>query len=115
MAVALIIAIFFVWDSHPPRAHLSLRRPGKLGHDDRLIRWYDRRARVKGIQAHAEDNPARTWIVVQVPAYVEPARIRTLLDTARALTAEADAAVKRPPPMAEAELVIREWWSEQSR
>jgi hypothetical protein len=29
VAVALIIAMFFVWDSHPPRAHLSLRRPGK--------------------------------------------------------------------------------------
>lgn len=84
-----------------------------LGQD--WIRWYERRARVKGIRAHAEDSPDRTWIVVQVPAYVDPASIRSLLDTARALTAEADAAVTRPPPMAEAELVVREWWSEQSR
>ena len=79
------------------------------------ILWYQRRARSKGITARAEDRPDRTWIIVHVPGYIEPDRIRAILDNARALTAETDAAVKRPPPMAEAELVVREWWAEQSR
>lgn len=52
---------------------------------------------------------------VEVPGYAERDRIRSLLDAARALLNEADAAAKKPPPMAEADYAVREWWSEQSR
>jgi hypothetical protein len=79
------------------------------------IRWYQRLARVRGIAAHAEDQPDRSWVIVDVPAYVERDRIRALMDNARGLMAETDAAVERPPPMAETEFVVREWRSEQSR
>jgi hypothetical protein len=47
------------------------------------------------------------------PAYVDC--IRALLDTARALFREADAALEEPPTTAEAECAVREWWSEQGR
>src|SRR5262249_21239433 len=54
-------------------------------------------------------------VTVEVPGYIERDRIRALLDTARALLSEADEATNKPPPMAEAEYAVREWWSQQSR
>jgi len=57
----------------------------------------------------------RGIVRIDVPGYIGPDRIRALLDTARALFREADAAVEKPRPMAEAEYTVREWWSEQGR
>jgi len=94
--------------------HLRVTIPlaGHVSQD--WIRWYQRLARVKGLAAHAEDRPDRSWVIVHVPAYVERDIIRARLDSARALMAETDAAVERPRPMAETEFAVREWWSEQS-
>jgi len=95
--------------------HLVVYIPLAEHVDQEWICWYDRLARVKGIAASAEERPDEGVAVrVDVPAYIEPSSIRALLDTARALLKEADA-VKKPPPMAEAEYAAREWWSQQSR
>jgi hypothetical protein len=111
------IAIGHVYDvgQDHDKDHLKVSIP-LAGHVDLdWIRWYLRIARTKGVTVCAEDRPDRSWIIVQIPGYIEPASVKALLDSARGLAAEADAAVQRPPPMAEAELVVREWWSEQSR
>lgn len=75
---------------------------------------YQQRALAKGITAHAEDRPDRTWIIVHVPKTIEPARIRAILDDAHTLAAEAPAAATERPLMARAESVVRAWWSEQA-
>jgi len=110
------VAIHHAYDvKDRDKDHLRVRIPldGHVSLD--WIRWYQRLARVRGIAAHAEDQPDRSWVIVDVPAYVERDRIRALMDNARGLMAETDAAVERPPPMAETEFVVRDWWSEQSR
>ena len=40
---------------------------------------------------------------MDIPGYVAPDHIRALLDTARALSREAGAALEKPPPIDEAE------------
>lgn len=97
------------------RDHLVVRIPLAERVDQDCIRWYQRLARVKGISARAEDLPERNSVRIDVPGYIAPDRIRALLDTARALFRDADAALEKPPPMAEAEYAVREWWSEQGR
>jgi hypothetical protein len=79
-----------------------------------LLPLYQQRALAKGITAHAEDRPDQTWIIVHIPKAIEPARIRGILDDARALAAEAPAAATEKPQMAQAESVVRAWWSEQA-
>ena len=95
--------------------HLVVRIPLAEHVDQDWIRWYQRLARVNGIAARAEDRPEGGMVRVDVPGYIEPDRIRALLDTERVLLREADGATEKPPPMAEAEYAVREWWSEQSR
>ncbi len=97
------------------RDHLVVRIPLAERVDQDWIRWYQRLGRVKGISASAEDLPDGSSVRIDVPGYIAPDRIRALLDTARALFREVDAALDKPPPMAEAEYVVREWWSEQGR
>jgi hypothetical protein len=75
--------------------------------DQDWIGWYHRLARPKGIAARAVDGPEGGMVRVEVPGYVERDRIRSLLDAARALLKEADAAAKKPPPMAKAEYAVR--------
>jgi hypothetical protein len=82
--------------------------------DQDWIRWYERLVRVNGIAARAEDRAERSVVRIDVPGYIAPDRIRALLDRSRALFKEADAAMEKPPPMAEAEFAVREWWAKQS-
>ena len=51
----------------------------------------------------AEDLPEESSARMDIPGYVAPDRIRALLDTARALSREAGAALEKPPPIAGAE------------
>jgi len=95
--------------------HLVVHIPLAEHVDQDWIRWYHRLARVKGITAHAEDRPEGSVVKVDVPAYSKPDNIRALLSSARTLMKEADAATEKPPPMAEAEYAVQEWWSQQGR
>jgi hypothetical protein len=111
------IAVSHVYDVGHDRDqdHLVVRIPLSGHVDQDWVRWYQRLAHVKGITARAEDHPHQGLVIVEVPGFIERGDIRALLNAARALIAETDAAVERPPPMAEADYAVREWWSEQGR
>jgi hypothetical protein len=60
----------------------------------------------------AQDLPDRGWIVVQLPAALDRAVIQSVLNAAREMIAEADAA-EQVPQAAETEASVREWWASQ--
>jgi hypothetical protein len=77
-------------------------------------RRYQALARAREVSAWAEGKPAGAWIVVSVPAGTERADVLTMMDAARALIAEADAAVaEQSPAAAQTADTIREWWARQ--
>jgi hypothetical protein len=57
-------------------------------------------------------HPDRSWIVVQLPATTDRAAVQELMNTARGLISETDAAAQAPQA-AETETVIRDWWAGQ--
>jgi hypothetical protein len=54
----------------------------------------------------------RSWIVVQLPAGLDRAVVQSVLNAAREMIAEADAA-EQVPQAAETEASVREWWASQ--
>ena len=60
----------------------------------------------------AEDLPERSWIVIRLPAALDRAVVQSVLDAAREMIAEADAA-EQVPQAAETEASVREWWASQ--
>jgi hypothetical protein len=60
----------------------------------------------------AQGLPDRGWIVVRLPAALDRAVVQSVLNAARELIAEADAA-EQAPQAAETEAVVREWWAGQ--
>jgi hypothetical protein len=60
----------------------------------------------------AQRAPGSSWIAVRLPAALDRAVVQSVLDTARKLIAEADAA-EQAPQAAEAEATVREWWARQ--
>jgi hypothetical protein len=60
----------------------------------------------------AEGLPERGWIVVRLPAALDRALVQSVLDAARELIGEADAA-EQAPQAAATEAVVRDWWARQ--
>jgi len=60
----------------------------------------------------AQGPPDRGSIVVRLPAALDHAIVQSVLDAARELISEADAA-EQAPQAAETEAVVREWWARQ--
>jgi hypothetical protein len=61
----------------------------------------------------AQDLPGdRSWIIIRLPAVLDRAGIHSVLNAAREMIAETDAA-EQVPQAAEAEASIREWWASQ--
>jgi hypothetical protein len=61
----------------------------------------------------AQDLPDdRSWIIIRLPADLDRARIRSVLDTAREMIGDADAA-EQVPQATETEASVREWWASQ--
>jgi hypothetical protein len=60
----------------------------------------------------AQDLPDRGWIVVRLPAALDRALIQSVLNAAREMIVEADAA-EQVPQAAETEASVREWWASQ--
>jgi hypothetical protein len=60
----------------------------------------------------AQGPPDSGWILIQLPAALDRAVVQSVLDAARELIAEADAA-EQAPQAAQTEAVIREWWTHQ--
>jgi hypothetical protein len=59
-----------------------------------------------------QDLPDRGWIVVRLPAALDRALIQSVLNAAREMIVEADAA-EQVPQAAETEASVREWWASQ--
>jgi len=60
----------------------------------------------------AQGQPDRGWIVVRLPAALDRAVVQSVLNAAREMIAEADAA-EQMPQAAETEATVREWWASQ--
>jgi len=60
----------------------------------------------------AQGQPDRGWIVVRLPAALDRAVVQSVLNAAREMIAEADAA-EQVPQAAETEATVREWWASQ--
>jgi hypothetical protein len=54
----------------------------------------------------------RSWIVIRLPAALDRTVVQSVLDTAREMIAEVDAA-EQAPQAAETEAGVREWWASQ--
>ena len=93
--------------------HVAARIPlaGQVTSD--WLRYYQKLARARDLPAEAVEVPGRAWIVVRVPASDDHDEVLAMLDTARTLIAEADAAAEQPPATAYAEAAVREWWARQ--
>ena len=60
----------------------------------------------------AQGLPDRSWIVVRLPAGLDRAVVQSVLNAAREMIAEVDAA-EQAPQAAEVEAAAREWWARQ--
>ena len=60
----------------------------------------------------AQREPDRSWIVIRLPAVLDRAVVQSVLNAAREIVAEADAA-EQVPQAAETEAAVREWWARQ--
>ena len=61
----------------------------------------------------AQDLPDdRSWIIIRLPAALDRAVVQSVLDAAREMIAEVDAA-EQVPQAAETEASVREWWASQ--
>ena len=60
----------------------------------------------------AQGLPDRSWIIIRLPAALDRAVVQSVLDAAREMIAEADAA-EQVPQAAETEASVREWWASQ--
>jgi hypothetical protein len=60
----------------------------------------------------AQDLPDRSWIIIRLPAALDRAVVQSVLNAAREMITEADAA-EQVPQAAETEASVREWWGSQ--
>ena len=61
----------------------------------------------------AQDLPDdRSWIIIRLPAALDRAVVQSVLNAARDMIAEADAA-EQVPQADETEASVREWWASQ--
>ena len=93
--------------------HVTARIPLAGQVSGEWLGCYHRLARAAAVPARAEARPGRTWLVVTVPAASGHEEIAGTLDAALALVTEADGAVLRAPPAAQAEASIRSWWAQR--
>jgi hypothetical protein len=54
----------------------------------------------------------RSWIIVRLPAITDGVQVQAVMDSARELIGEADAA-EQAPQAAETEAAMRDWWARQ--
>src|ERR1700750_2907968 len=95
---------------HTVNEHVIVRVPLAGPMTNQWLRRYQRLARATGVPAQAQAHPDRTWLAVSVPADGNQRDVAATMDAARALIAEADAGA-RAPAAAQAESIVREWWS----
>jgi hypothetical protein len=98
---------------HRGFAQVTVRIP-LAGHvsQEWLTHYKSLASKRNALPVEAEDVPDRSWIVVRLQATTGRGAVQAVLDAARELTGEADAA-ERAPQAAETEAVVREWWARQ--
>jgi hypothetical protein len=75
---------------------------------------YEALAWAKDIQATARGRPdGPAMLALTVPVKTSGAEARAMLDTARALIAEADAVDQQPASSDSPEAAVRQWWAHQ--
>ena len=95
---------------HTINEHVVVRVPLAGPVTGEWLRRYQRLARATGVPVQAQAHPDRTWLVVSVPADGNQRDVAATMDAARALIAEADAS-ERAPAAAQAESMVRDWWT----
>jgi hypothetical protein len=76
-------------------------------------RRYDALARAKGMRAQAYNREGTALIHLAVPVRTEGEDVLKMLDAARDLIAEADAAGQSPAASSSPEAIARLWWARQ--
>ena len=64
------------------------------------------------MEAQGQPDRDRSWIFIRLPAGLDRAVVQSVLNAARELIAEVDAA-EQAPQAAEVEAAAREWWARQ--
>jgi hypothetical protein len=75
------------------------------------LRCYQKLALAAEVPVQAQARHDRAWIVVSVPVASDHGEVAAMMDAARALIAEADAAAERLPETVKAEASVRDWWA----
>ena len=76
-------------------------------------RRYEALARARGLRAQARERKSLTVIHLAVPIRTESEEVLKMLDTARALIADADAVDRSPATSDAPEAIARRWWARQ--
>lgn len=100
--------IDIIWEQQ--RANVRIPLAGDGGQE--WCRRYQALARRQNLPARAEHHPGRSWIIVELPDGAGPPEITAVLDSARDLVSETDAA-EEPSPPGETDHVVRDWWASQ--
>ena len=103
-----------------PREHLDgVARPGRdLGGGNARVEWMAHSGNENAFPRagegvlEAQGLNDRGWIIVRLPAALDRAVVQSVLNAAREMIAEADAA-EQVPQAAETEATVREWWASQ--
>ncbi len=91
--------------------HVTVRVPLAGAVAGEWLGRYQQLALAAKVPAHAQSGQDRAWVVVSVPVASDQAAAAATMDAARALIAEADAAVGQPPATAKVEADVRDWWA----
>ncbi|HEV2374482.1 MAG TPA: hypothetical protein VGS19_20260 [Streptosporangiaceae bacterium] len=97
---------------HDAELHVAIPLTGQVS--EMWCQRYEALARAKDVKAMVRgkpDGPARLYLAI--PAKARGSEVEAMLDTARALLAEADAVDQAPASSAAAEAVARQWWIRQ--
>jgi hypothetical protein len=95
---------------HTVNEHVIVRVPLAGPVTEEWRRRYQRLAHGTGVPVQAQAHLDRAWIVVSVPTDGNQREVGATMDAARALIAEADAG-ERAPATAQAESIVRDWWT----
>ena len=96
---------------HTADEHVTVRVPLAGAVTGEWLRCYQKLALATKVPVQAQTCHDRAWIVVSVPVTSDQGEVSATMDAARALIADADAAVERAPATAKVEATVRDWWA----
>ena len=92
--------------------HVSIPLAGQV--NEMWFGRYEALAQAKDVQAVVRGNPDQPlWLYITISAKTSGSEVEAILDTARALIAEADAVDLAPASSDSPEAVVRRWWAGQ--